>query len=66
MQLLADLDAIARGDGAAVAAVSLAWLRAQRSVAAPIASARTIDQLAPLFEQVTLSADELGRLSRRP
>ena len=66
VQLLADLDAIAHGHGVSVAAVALAWLRAQRSVAAPIASARTIDQLTPLFEQVTLSADELGRLSRRP
>jgi aryl-alcohol dehydrogenase-like predicted oxidoreductase len=65
LQLLADLDAIAHGHSVSVAAVALAWLRAQRSVAAPIASARTIDQLAPLFEQVTLSADELGRLSRR-
>jgi aryl-alcohol dehydrogenase-like predicted oxidoreductase len=66
VQLLADLDAIAHGHGVSVAAVALAWLRAQRSVAAPIASARTVDQLTPLFEQVTLSADELGRLSRRP
>jgi aryl-alcohol dehydrogenase-like predicted oxidoreductase len=66
VQLLADLDAIAHGHGVSVAAVALAWLRAQRSVAAPIASARTADQLAPLFEQVTLTADELGRLSRRP
>jgi aryl-alcohol dehydrogenase-like predicted oxidoreductase len=65
VQLLADLDAIAHGHSVSVAAVALAWLRAQRSVAAPIASARTIEQLAPLFEQVTLSADELGRLSRR-
>jgi aryl-alcohol dehydrogenase-like predicted oxidoreductase len=66
VQLLADLDAIAHGHGVSVAAVALAWLRAQRSVAAPIASARTVDQLTPLFEQVTLTADELGRLSRRP
>ncbi|HSS00024.1 MAG TPA: aldo/keto reductase [Kofleriaceae bacterium] len=66
VQLLADLDAIAHGHGVSVAAVALALLRAQRSVAAPIASARTVDQLAPLFEQVTLTADELGRLSRRP
>jgi aryl-alcohol dehydrogenase-like predicted oxidoreductase len=65
LQLLADLDAIAHGHRVSVAAVALAWLRAQRSVAAPIASARTVDQLAPLFEQVTLHADELGRLSRR-
>jgi aryl-alcohol dehydrogenase-like predicted oxidoreductase len=65
VQLLADLDAIARAHRASVAAVALAWLRAQRCVAAPIASARTVEQLDPLFEQVTLTADELGRLSRR-
>lgn len=64
-QLLADLDAIASGHRVSVAAVALAWLRAQRCVGAPIASARTVEQLGPLFEQVALTADELGRLSRR-
>jgi aryl-alcohol dehydrogenase-like predicted oxidoreductase len=66
VQLLAELDAIADAHGASVAAVALAWLRAQPCVAAPIASARTVDQLDPLFEQVALTADELGRLSRQP
>jgi aryl-alcohol dehydrogenase-like predicted oxidoreductase len=64
-QLLTELDAIAQAHRVSVAAVALAWLRAQPTVAAPIASARTLDQLDPLFEQVTLSSDELGRLSRR-
>lgn len=62
--LLGELDAIAHGHGASVAAVALAWLRAQRTVAAPLASARTLEQLDPLFERVELTADELGRLSR--
>lgn len=62
--LLGELDAIAHGHGASVAAVALAWLRAQRTVAAPLASARTIEQLDPLFERVALTADELSRLSR--
>lgn len=66
VQLLAELDAIAKAHRASVTAVSLAWLRAQRCIAAPIASARTVEQLEPLFEQVTLTADELGRLSQRP
>jgi aryl-alcohol dehydrogenase-like predicted oxidoreductase len=44
--------------------VALAWLRAQRSVGAPIASARTVAQLDPLFERVTLTSDDLARLSR--
>lgn len=63
--LLAELDAIAQAHGASIAGVALSWLRAQRCVAAPIASARTIEQLDPLFEQVALTADELGRLSRK-
>jgi aryl-alcohol dehydrogenase-like predicted oxidoreductase len=66
VQLLAELDAIAGAHGVSVAAVALAWLRAQPTVGAPIASARTIAQLDPLFEQVALTGDELGRLSRRP
>lgn len=66
VQLLTELEAIANAHRASVAAVALAWLRAQRCVAAPIASARTLEQLDPLFERVTLTADELGRLSRRP
>jgi aryl-alcohol dehydrogenase-like predicted oxidoreductase len=66
VQLLDDLDAIAKAHGASVVAVALAWLRAQRCVGAPIASARTIEQLGPLLEPVTLTSDELGRLSRRP
>ena len=66
VQLLDDLDAIARAHGASVIAVALAWLRAQRCVGAPIASACTIEQLDPLLEQVALTADELGVLSRKP
>jgi aryl-alcohol dehydrogenase-like predicted oxidoreductase len=66
VQLLAELDAIAGAHGVSVAAVALAWLRAQPTVGAPIASARTIAQLDPLFEQVALTGDELGRLSRKP
>jgi aryl-alcohol dehydrogenase-like predicted oxidoreductase len=63
VQLLAELDAIAQAHRASVAAVALAWLRAQPCVGAPIASARTVDQLDPLFELVTLTGDELARLS---
>jgi aryl-alcohol dehydrogenase-like predicted oxidoreductase len=47
-----------------VAAVSLAWLSAQPTVAAPIASARTVEQLAELLCSVglDLSARELAAL----
>jgi aryl-alcohol dehydrogenase (NADP+) len=58
------LDGIAAAHGVPVAAVSLAWLRAQPGVAAPIASARTVEQLAELIPSVSLelSADELAAL----
>jgi aryl-alcohol dehydrogenase-like predicted oxidoreductase len=63
--LLSALDEIAAAHKVSVTAISLAWLRAQRVVGAPIASARTPEQLKSLFEVATLklSADELGRLS---
>lgn len=63
--LLAKLDELAHAHRVSVAAISLAWLRAQRTVAAPIASARTVEQLAPLLESATveLSSYELGSLS---
>ena len=65
LKLLAALDALAAGRHTTVAAVSLAWLRQQPSVAAPIASARTPAQLADLLPMVTLSltAAEIARLS---
>jgi aryl-alcohol dehydrogenase-like predicted oxidoreductase len=47
-----------------VAAASLAWLAAQPTVVAPIASARTPEQLADLvaMADLELSADELRAL----
>lgn len=63
--VLAELDAIAAAHGVPVAAASLAWLRAQPSVAAPIASARNTAQLPALLASLTLelTADEVARLS---
>jgi aryl-alcohol dehydrogenase-like predicted oxidoreductase len=62
--LLDTLDAIASERGVGVTAVSLAWLRQQPTVAAPIASARTVEQLASLVESfdLVLTDEELGRL----
>jgi aryl-alcohol dehydrogenase-like predicted oxidoreductase len=59
-RVLAALDAVAATHDVPVAAVSLAWLAAQPTVVAPIASARTPDQLAELMAMVdlALSADE--------
>ena len=63
--LLDVLDDVAAAHGTTVAAVSLAWLRQQPLVAAPLASARTPEQLADLLASVDvdLSSDELQRLA---
>jgi len=61
--LLEVLDDLAAAHGVSVASISLAWLRAQPVVGAPIASARNLEQLPALLEVVELSADELARLS---
>ena len=55
----------AAGDlGVAPATLALAWLRTRPQVVAPIASARTVDQLGPLLAAATLDvpADVLARL----
>jgi aryl-alcohol dehydrogenase-like predicted oxidoreductase len=52
--VLAALDEVAQAHGVSVAAVSLAWLRQQPTVAAPIASARTPEQLTDLIASVSL------------
>ena len=63
--VLEALDAVAAAHGTTVAAVALAWLRAQPTVAAPIASARTTEQLGEILPAATLdlSPAELDRLS---
>lgn len=64
-RVLAALDAIAADRDTSPAAVALAWLAAQPTVLAPIASARTVDQLGPLLEMadIKLSEDELTALT---
>lgn len=49
--------------GVAPASVALSWLRAQRGVTAPIASASRIDQLDDLLAEVPLTAEEISFLS---
>ncbi|MBW4715636.1 aldo/keto reductase [Saccharothrix obliqua] len=65
LRVLAVLDEVAEARGTTVAAVALAWLAAQPTVAAPIASARTVEQLADLLPvlELELTADEVARLS---
>jgi aryl-alcohol dehydrogenase-like predicted oxidoreductase len=59
------LDEVAAAHAASVAAVSLAWLLAQPTVAAPIASATSPEQLADLMASVELELTpaEIERLS---
>jgi aryl-alcohol dehydrogenase-like predicted oxidoreductase len=63
-RLLAALDDVAAAHETTVASVSLAWLRDRPTVAAPIASARTVAQLSELLPMATLrlTADETRRL----
>ena len=65
IKVLAALDEIAATHNAAVATIALAWLAAQPTVVAPIASARTTEQLPDLLSvsEVRLSDAELSRLN---
>lgn len=64
-RVLAALDEVARERGSEVATVALAWLAAQPTVAAPVASARNTEQLAALlaFPGLELTREELARLT---
>ena len=54
LAVLAALDAIAAEHEIEVASVSLAWLRQQPTVTAPIASARSVAHIAPLMESLNI------------
>ena len=63
--VLVALDRVAAETGASLPAIALAWLRAQPMIPAPIASARSPQQLATLIESATLAltAEQLERLT---
>ncbi|MFI7408031.1 aldo/keto reductase [Streptomyces sp. NPDC049627] len=63
--VLAALDEIAQTHEVPVATVALAWLASRPTVAAPIASARTVEQLPALLGvgELTLTEGELERLT---
>jgi aryl-alcohol dehydrogenase-like predicted oxidoreductase len=61
--LLSKLDQIAKEKKTTVAAISLAWLRAQPTVATPIASATKLEQIKEIMPIVELSSQELQRLT---
>lgn len=58
------LEDVAREHGTTPAAVALAWLAGRAGVAAPIASARTLDQLTAMmaFTRLELTADQRSAL----
>ncbi|MEU9120530.1 aldo/keto reductase [Streptomyces sp. NPDC048506] len=64
-RVLAALDTVAAAHDAELATVALAWLAARPTVAAPLASARTVSQLPPLLAvaDLTLTESELGLLN---
>jgi aryl-alcohol dehydrogenase-like predicted oxidoreductase len=62
-KMLAKLDQIAKEKNCSVAALSLAWLRAQPTVASPIASATKLEQIKEIMPVITLGSDELNSLS---
>ncbi|MET8165092.1 aldo/keto reductase [Streptomyces sp. NPDC005329] len=64
--VLTALDEIAQAHDTEIPTVALAWLAAQPTVAAPIASARTVEQLPSLLAvaRLELTAEEITRLTR--
>lgn len=64
-RVLAALDEVAAAHGVAVAAVALRWLADQETVVAPLASARTVEQLADLLrmQDLVLTDEQRQRLT---
>ena len=64
--VLAALDSVSAKRGVEQATVALAWLRARPGVVAPLASARTVQQLPALLAsvQLDLTADEVEALDK--
>ncbi|MGH3691682.1 MAG: aldo/keto reductase [Microbacterium sp.] len=66
LKIIDALEEIGDAHGASIAATSIAWLRAQPTVVAPIASARTVEQVPDLLAgaRLELSGEEVQRLNR--
>jgi len=61
-RVLDALDEIALTRGVSLGAVAVEWLRAKPGIVAPIASARTVEQLDAILPAFTLDADEVTKL----
>ncbi|HEX5858137.1 MAG TPA: aldo/keto reductase [Microbacterium sp.] len=65
LRIIDALEGIGRAHGVSIAATALAWLRTQPTVAAPIASASRVGQVADLLDgaRVQLTAEEISQLT---
>ena len=65
-QILSALDEVAKEQDSTPAKVSLAWLMAQPTITAPIASATSVEQLKDLVDAINLQLDDktIERLNR--
>ena len=61
--ILNALTEIAKAENTTIAAAALGWLRAQPGVVTPIASARTVKQLAEILPVVELSAQQVASVN---
>jgi aryl-alcohol dehydrogenase-like predicted oxidoreductase len=61
-RVLDALDAVAGENGVPVASVAIMWLLAKPHVAAPIASARTVDQLGEILPSTRLDPEQVAEL----
>jgi len=61
--VLTVMDEVAENNNVSLSAVALAWLRAQSTVSAPIASARTVPQLEEIIQVVELTHAEVSALN---
>ena len=66
LKVIDALEEIGAAHDASIAATALAWLRAQPTVVAPIASARTVEQVPDLLAgaRLELTSDEVAALDR--
>jgi len=62
--VLTAMDEIAKAHNAPLGAIALGWLRAQPTVSAPIASARTVPQLEEIIQVIELSRLEIENLTK--
>ncbi|HWI30143.1 MAG TPA: aldo/keto reductase [Microbacterium sp.] len=65
LRIIDALEGIGQAHGVSIAATALAWLRSQPAVAAPIASASRVEQIADLLDgaRVQLTAEEISELT---